>query len=113
MPVRDMLWASERLWALGLNGNHLTDEGARVVAAGLQGHATLRDVGVTFTRLTDVGCEHLAHALHTCGRLRGVYMYTTCSGRVTPAGLHVMRCALPQHAVLIICANVGRYIKTP
>ena len=62
----------DQLWGLGLNGNPITDSGARTLARALRGRHALRDVGITLSEMTDKGCERLATSLQTCPNLRYV-----------------------------------------
>lgn len=113
--LADLLNRCPVLWGLGINGNNLSDVGARALARALAGRPVLRDVGLTLSDTTDAGMAALAGALRTCPKLRFVYVYTTgykSASKVTPAGLKAIKDALPSYAMLASSHSFSRYIKT-
>ncbi len=113
--IRDMLERCPDLWGLGLNGNPITDTGARTLARGIRGHKGLHDVGFTLSEMSDVGLLRLANALHTCPNLRYAYVYTVgfkAAQKVTAEGMKKLKDQLPKYATLSADHRMSRYLKT-
>ena len=77
------------MWGLGLNGNPISDLGVGTLARALAGRASLRDIGITLSDVTDVGIQQLADSVTTCKHLRFIYLYTSgfkAATKITDAG---------------------------
>jgi hypothetical protein len=77
------------VWGLGLNGNPISDLGVGTLARALAGRASLRDIGITLSDVTDVGIQQLADSVTTCKHLRFIYLYTSgfkAATKITDAG---------------------------
>lgn len=99
-----------------MNGNPITDNGARTLARAIRGKPSLRDIGITLSEMTDAGCARLATALHTCKNLRYVYLYTTgfkAAQKVTDEAKRKLRDQLPAHATAAFDHRLSRYLKKP
>jgi hypothetical protein len=104
------------LWGLGLNGNPVSDSGARTLARALRGRQNLRDIGLTLSEATDEGILRLANALKTCPRIRFVYCYSQgykSAVRVTDEGKAALRALLPPYATPAFDHRLSRYLKQP
>lgn len=102
------------LWGLGLNGNPITDAGARTLARAIRGRDRLKDIGITLSEMTDAGVARLATALATCPNLRYVYLYTAgfkASTKVTDDAKARLREALPVYATAAFDHRLSRYLK--
>lgn len=77
------------MWGLGLNGNPISDLGVGTLARALAGRASLRDIGITLSDVTDAGIQQLADSVTTCKHLRFIYLYTSgfkAATKITDAG---------------------------
>ena len=89
------------MWGLGLNGNPISDLGVGTLARALAGRASLRDIGITLSDVTDVGIQQLADSVTTCKHLRFIYLYTSgfkAATKITDAGKVRAAAAARAHA---------------
>lgn len=110
--VADLLDRCPHLWGVGLNGNALTDVGAKDLATALRNRPSLRDVGLTLSGMTDIGVEYLASALKGQS-IRFCFLYTQgfkAASLVSQAGMEKLR-ACGDKTLVVATHSLSRHLK--
>jgi len=104
-----------KVWALGLNGNPISNVGAKALSNCLKTNPSLADIGFSFTKMTDMGIVDIASSLQFSTHLRNIYLFNQgnkCAILTTNYSRRELTANLPSNAIACFDVSSARHIKT-
>lgn len=105
-----------RLLALGLNGNPVTDIGAKFLAQYFSFNTMLQDIGISFIYMSDAGLLQLRDSILGLKekKLRNIFLFSsfTCCKIITERTIAEFRKTLPDTVLLTTSTSLARQVKT-
>jgi hypothetical protein len=103
-----------KVWALGLNGNPISNVGAIALSNCLRTNPSLSDIGISFTKMTDMGIVDIASSLRFSTHLRYIYLFNQgfkSAALTTNYSRRELAANLPTNAIACFEISSSRHIK--
>jgi len=104
-----------KVWALGLNGNPISNVGAKALSRCLQTNPATADIGISFTKMTDMGIVDIASSLRFSTHLRYIFLFRDghkCAALTTNYSRRELAANLPTNAIACFDIKNSRHVKT-
>ena len=103
-----------KVWALGLNGNPISNVGAKAFSNCLRTNPSLSDIGISFTQMDDMGIVDIASCLRFSTHLRYIYLFNQghkSAALTTNYSRRELASNLPTNAIACFEISSSRHIK--
>lgn len=103
-----------KVWALGLNGNPISNVGAKALSNCLRKNPAIADIGISFTKMTDMGIVDIASSLRFATNLRSIFLFNQgykSAALTTIYSRMELDANLPPNAIACFDISNSRHIK--
>jgi len=103
-----------KVWALGMNGNPISNVGAKALSNCLRTNPSLSDIGISFTQMDDMGIVDIASCLRFSTHLRYIFLFREghkSAALTTNYSRRELASNLPTNAIACFEVSRSRHIK--